>query len=67
MDQILYDLTYWFDYSMRMVLDHPLVSLTAVVAALLAYQALSAMKLIVSVITYALAALAALLLGWLML
>ena len=67
MDQFMYDLAYCFDYSMRMVLDHPFLSVVAVVAAFLAYQALSAMKLILSVITFALAALTALLVGWLFL
>jgi hypothetical protein len=66
MNQIMYDLTYWFDYSMRMVLHHPLLSLTAVVGAFLFHQVLGAMKLITSVITFALAALTALLLEWLM-
>ena len=67
MDQFMYDLAYWFDYSMRMVLDHPLISVTAAVAAFLAYQVLHAMKLILSVVTFAVATLTALLLGWLML
>lgn len=62
MDQLINDLTYWFDYTMRMVLHHPLTSLTAVVGAFLFHQALGAMKLITSVITFALAALTALLL-----
>ena len=66
MDQIMYDLTYWFDYTMRMVLHHPLTSLIAVVGAFLFHQALGAMKLITSVITFALAGLTALLLDWLM-
>ena len=66
MNQIMSDLTYWFDYTMRMVLHHPLTSLTAVASAFLFYQALGAMKLITSVITFALAALTALLLDWLM-
>jgi hypothetical protein len=48
MNQIMYDLTYWFDYSMRMVLNHPLISVTAVFGAFLFHQALGAMKLILS-------------------
>ena len=43
MDQIMYDLTYWFDYTMRMVLHHPLTSLIAVVGAFLFHQALGAL------------------------
>ena len=65
-NQIMYDLTYWFDYTTRMVLNHPLISVTAVVGAFLFQQTLGAMKLISSVITFALAALTALFLGWLM-
>ena len=66
MNQIMNDLTYWFDYTMHMVLHHPLTSLTAAVGAFFFHQALGAMKLITSVITFALAALTALLLDWLM-
>ena len=65
-NQIIYDLTYWFDYTKGMVLNHPLTSVTAVVGAFLFQQTLGAMKLISSVITFALAALTALFLGWLM-
>jgi hypothetical protein len=66
MNQIMNDLTYWFDYSMHMVLHHPLTSLTAVVGAFLFHQALGAMKFITSVIAFALAALTALFLDRLM-
>ena len=66
MNQIMSDLTYWFDYTMHMVLHHPLTSLIAIVGAFLFHQALGAMKLITSVITFALAGLTALLLDWLM-
>ena len=66
MNQIMNDLTYWFDYTTRMVHHHPLTALTAVVGAFFFHQALGAMKLITSVITFALAALTALLLDWLM-
>ena len=64
-NQILYDLTYWFDYSTHMVLHHPLISVAAVVGAFLFHQVLGAMKLISSVLTLALAMLTALFLGWL--
>jgi hypothetical protein len=66
LNQIMYDLTYWFDYGMSMVLKHPVISAAAVLGAFLFHQALSAMKLISSVITFALAALTALFFGWLM-
>ena len=61
-NQILYDLTYWFDYSTNMVLHHPLMSVAAVVGAFLFHQALGAMKLT----SFALGALIALFVGWLM-
>ena len=66
LNQIMYDLTYWFDYSTHTVLNHPVISVAAVLGVFLFQQALSAMKLISSVITFALAALTALFLGWLM-
>jgi len=46
-NQIMYDLTYWFDLSMRMVRNHPLVSVTAVLVAFLfpVPHALNTMKL----------------------
>jgi hypothetical protein len=47
-NQIMYDLAYWFDFSMRMVLNHPLISVTAVLGAFLFHQALGTMKLILS-------------------
>ena len=53
-NQIMYDLTYWFDYTTRMMLNHPLISVTTVVGAFLFHQILGAMKLISSVITFAL-------------
>jgi hypothetical protein len=65
-NQIMNDLTYWFDYSMGMVVHHPLTSLTAVVGAFLFHQALGAMKLITSVIAFALATLTAVFLDRLM-
>jgi hypothetical protein len=49
-----------------MVLHHPLTTLTAVVGAFLFNQALGAMKLIGSVLTFSLAALTALFIDWLM-
>ena len=66
LDQIMHDLTYWFDYSMLMVLNHPFISVAAILGAFLFYQALSAINLIGTAITFALAALTALFLGWLM-
>jgi hypothetical protein len=48
MNQIMYDLTYWFDYSMHMILNHPLISAAAILGAFLFYQTVGAIKLILS-------------------
>ena len=48
MNQIMYDLTYWFDYGMHMVLNHPLISAAAVLGAFLFHQTVGAIKLILS-------------------
>jgi hypothetical protein len=48
MNQIMYDLTYWFDYSMHVVLNHPLISAAAVLGAFLFHQTVGAFKLILS-------------------
>src|SRR5512147_2864736 len=44
-NQIMYDLTYWFDFIILVVRHHPLVSVATVLVAFLFYQALSVMKL----------------------
>jgi hypothetical protein len=64
MNQIMYDLTYWFDFSVRMVRNHPLVSVTAVLVAFLfpLPHALNTMKLI-SIISFGLALVTAIFLG----
>jgi hypothetical protein len=48
LNQIVHELTYWFDYGMHMVLNHPLVSAAAVLGAFLLYQTVGAIKLILS-------------------
>ena len=60
----MYDLAYWFDFSVRMVRDHPLVSVTTVLVAFVfpVPHALNAMKLI-SIISFVIAVLTAILLG----
>ena len=62
MNQIMYDLAYWFDFSLRMARNHPLVSVTAVLVAFLfpLPHALNTMKLI-SIISVALALVTAIL------
>ena len=64
MNQIMYDLAYWFDFSMRMVRNHPLVSVTAVLVAFLfpLPHALNTMKLF-GIISFGLAVVTAILLG----
>jgi cytochrome c oxidase assembly factor CtaG len=65
-NQIIYDLTYWFDFSMRMVLNHPLFSLATLLVAYLFYQALGTLKLLGTLISFGLAAVTAILLKMLM-
>ncbi len=63
MNRIMYDLTYWFDYSIHMVLNHPLISAAAVLGAFVFYQTVGAIKLILS---FGLAVVTAILLRMLM-
>jgi hypothetical protein len=65
-NQIIHDLTYWFDFSIHMVRNHPLVSVTAVLIAFISHYALSAMKLTIGIISLGLAMVAAVLLERLM-
>ena len=60
------DLTYWFDFSMRMVLNHPLMSVATVLVAYLYYQTLGALKLVGTIISFGLAVVMAILLKVLM-
>jgi len=48
LNQIVYELTYWFDYGMHMVLNHPLISAAAVLGGFLFHQTVGAIKLIFS-------------------
>ena len=66
MNQIMYDLTYWFDYMMLVVRHHPLISVATVLVAFLFYEALSVMKLIGAIISFGLAVVTAILLEMLM-
>ncbi len=63
MTRIMYDLTYWFDYSIHMVLNHPLISAAAVLGAFVFYQTVGAIKLLLS---FGLAVVTAILLRMLM-
>jgi len=63
LNQIVYELTYWFDYGMHMVLNHPLVSAAAVLGAFVFYQTVGAIKLLLS---FGLAVVTAILLRMLM-
>jgi hypothetical protein len=66
MNQIMYDLTYWFDFIMLVVRNHPLISVASVLVAFLFYQALGVMKLIGTIISFGLAVVTAILLEMLM-
>jgi hypothetical protein len=62
MNQIMYDLTYWFDFIILVVRHHPLMSVATALVAFLLYQALSVMKLIGTIISFGLAVVTAILL-----
>jgi len=66
MNQIMYDLTYWFDFSMLVVRNHPFISVAAVLVGLIFYQALSTLKLIGTIISFGLAVVTAIFLEMLM-
>ena len=66
MNQIMYDLTYWFDFIELAVCHHPLISAATVLVGFLFYQAVSTMKLIGAIISFGLAAAMAILLKMLM-
>ena len=51
----LYDLTYWFDFTMLMARNHPLVSVTTLLIGFLFHKALSTMKVIAMIISFSLA------------
>ena len=64
-NQLMYDLTYWFDLSINAVVHHPIVSVATVLVGFIFYQALSTLKLIGTIISFGLAVVMAILLGWL--
>jgi hypothetical protein len=66
MNQIMYDLTYWFDFIMLVVRNHPVVSVATVLVGFIFYQALGVMKLIGTIISFGLAVVTAILLEMLM-
>jgi multidrug efflux pump subunit AcrB len=66
MNQIMYDLAYWFDFVMLAVRQHPLISIATVLVAFLFYQALGVMKVIGTIISFGLAVATAILLEMLM-
>ena len=66
MNQIIYNLTYWFDFIMLVARHHPLVSVATVLVAFVFYQALSVMKFIAAIFSFGLALGMAILLEMLM-
>ena len=65
-NQLMYDLTYWFDFSMSAVVHHPIVSVVTVLVGFIFYQALSTLKLIGTIISFGLAVATAIFLEMLM-
>jgi len=66
MSQIMYDLTYWFDFSMLVVRNHPFISVAAVLVGFIFYQALGTLKPIGTIISFGLAVVTAIFLEMLM-
>jgi hypothetical protein len=65
-NQIINELTQWFDFSIRMMSHHPVISLTLALLAFVFYYAVSAVKFTLGIISFGLAMIMAFLLQILM-
>ena len=65
-NQIINELTQWFDFSIRMMSHHPVISLTLAFLAFVFYYAVSAVKFTLGIISFGLAMIMAFLLQILM-
>jgi len=66
MDQIIYNLSYWFVFIVLAVRHHPLISVATLLVAFLFYQTLGVMKVVGTIISFGLAVATAILLDILM-
>ena len=65
-NQFINELTQWFDFSVRMMSHHPLISSTVALLAFVFYYAVSAVKFTIGIISFGLAMIVAFLLEILM-
>ena len=65
-NQFINELTQWFDFSVRMLSHHPVISSIAVLVAFVFYYAVSAVKFTLGIISFGLAMVMAFLLQMLM-
>jgi hypothetical protein len=65
-NQFINELTQWFDFSVRMMNQHPVISLTAALVGFVFYYAVSAVKFTIGIISFGLAMIMAFLLQMLM-
>ena len=61
-NEFINQLTQWFDFSMHMVINHPLLSMTGILMVFLFYQVLSTLKFIGAIISIGLGVVMAILL-----
>ena len=54
-NQLINELTQWFDFSVRMMSHHPLISSTVALLAFVLYYAVSAVKFTIGIISFGLA------------
>lgn len=54
-NQFMNELTQWFDFSVRMMSHHPVISLTVALVAFVFYYAVSAVKFTIGIISFGLA------------
>lgn len=65
-NQFMNELTQWFDFSVRMVSLHPVITVTITLVAFVFYYAVSAVKFTIGIISFGLAMITAFLLQMLM-
>jgi hypothetical protein len=65
-NQFMNELTQWFDFSVRMMSHHPVISLTVALVGFVFYYAVSAVKFTLGIISFGLAMIMAFLLQMLM-
>jgi len=65
-NQLINELTQWFDFSVSMIRHHPVISVTAVLVGFVFHYAVSAVKFTIGIISFGLAMIMAFLIQMLM-